>query len=79
MPEFTPCPFCGAQISARLFDDVSDEGDEDTKGKYVLIHGETESLCPIEHYEGEHLGMLTYDSPDEAAEIWNTRRGLDDT
>jgi len=73
MPQFDPCPFCGAKIHARPFDEVSDEGDEDSAGKFVLVHGETASLCPIEHYDGEYLGMLAYDSPEEAAAIWNTR------
>jgi len=77
MLNLDPCPFCGAEISARLFDDVSDEGDEDTEGKYVLVHGGTASLCPIEHHDGEYLGMLIYDSPEEATATWNTRCGLD--
>jgi len=73
MPHFNLCPFCGAKIVARLFDEVSDEGDEDTEGKYVLIHGETKNLCPIEHYDGDFLGILIFDSPEEAAATWNTR------
>jgi len=79
MPKLDPCPFCGAEICARLFDDVTGTGDEDTEGTYVLVHGVTESLCPIEHYDGEYLGMLTYNSPEEAAAIWNTRCNMDRT
>jgi len=79
MPEFTPCPFCGAEISARLYSEVTGEGDEDTIDKFVIVHGKTDQLCPIEHHDREYLGTILYDSPDEAAEIWNTRRGLDDT
>ncbi|MCL2300933.1 MAG: hypothetical protein FWC27_12395 [Firmicutes bacterium] len=76
MPNFAPCPFCGAEIFARPFDEISGEGDEDTKGKFVLVHGATAGLCPIEHYDREYLGMLTYDSPEDAAAIWNVPKGL---
>jgi len=76
MPHFDPCPFCGAKVLARLYDDVCDSGDEDTEGKYVLVHGVTESLCPIEQYDGEYLGMLIFDSPEDAAATWNTRCDL---
>jgi len=75
MPRIDPCPFCGAEISVRLFDEVSNTGDEDTAGKLVLVHGATTSLCPIEHYDGEYLGILTFDSPEEAAATWNIRCG----
>ena len=73
IPVFDPCPFCGAEIFPRLYDEVCNAGDEYTEGKYVLIHGETTSVCPIVHYDREYLEMITYDSPEEAAEIWNTR------
>jgi len=76
MPNIDPCPFCGAEIIARPFNEVSDTGDEDTAGKFVLVHGATASLCPIEHHDGEYLGMLIYDSPEEAAATWNKRYDL---
>jgi hypothetical protein len=73
MSIFDPCPFCRAEITARPYDEVCGIGDEDTKDRYVLVHVDTEILCPIGHYDREYLGAMTYDSPEDAAEIWNTR------
>lgn len=77
------CPFCGGSAYIGVYDDEGNPHDEDyiddpwsglTFG--VRHDHEDNEDCPIALYgcDSAHMGVYRWDTPEEAAEAWNTRK-----
>jgi len=78
--ELQPCPFCGGQIELLACDDegnIHDEAymDDPWSGLCFALKHEYKDRkeCPIATHKGEILGIVLYDSAEEAIEAWNNR------
>lgn len=79
--ELMPCPFCGGKASILVCDDEGNIHDESYEQDpwsglgYMLQHTREDVPedidCPIATSKGEGLGMLIYDTREEATEVWN--------
>lgn len=77
-----PCPFCGGNVSIGISDDEGNPRDEEYESdpwsglSFTILHGYDDNEgCPIAHYneDGETVGILLYESREEAVKTWNKR------
>lgn len=86
MERIKPCPFCGGKVEVVVCDDEGNRHTEEYEKDpwsglgYMLSHSEDNAIgdCPIAQYAGESVGILIYDSREEAIEAWNNRAGVVD-
>lgn len=78
--ELEHCPFCGGEVRIIVCDDEGNhknpeyEDDPWSGLGFLLYHSEEENPnCPIAHDAENQLGMIIYDSREEAAKAWNHR------
>lgn len=79
-----PCPFCGGQAYFAVSDDEGNprpesyEDDPWSGLSFKIMHYYEENKeCPIANYQcdKEGQGVQLYDSRQQAAAVWNTRKG----
>ena len=78
-----PCPFCGGEAKIIICDDEGNIHREDGYEQdpwsglgYQIEHSEKSGAkegCPIATFNGYTIGILIYDSREEAITAWNTR------
>lgn len=78
------CPFCGGIVRVIPCDgegnypkDSEYEVNPYKSLKYIICHDKLDSIdeCPIAHAAGGGIqGTIIYDSPEEAAALWNKAR-----
>lgn len=80
--KLNPCPFCGGEAYLNVSDDEGNMRDEEYEAdpwsglSYMIYHDyEDNKGCPIASYGSDDrgVGVLLYDSREEAAERWNKR------
>lgn len=79
-----PCPFCGGKAEIVCCDDEGNLHNDDYEQDpwsgigYKIKHSSEENEdCPIAAYQddGATIGVLIYDTREEATEYWNRRAG----
>lgn len=82
MNKLKPCPFCGNKVSILISDDEgnihNDDYTEDPYSGLAYSIGhiyEDAIMCPIAMHQdnGGLLGVLLFDTIEEAINIWNKR------
>jgi hypothetical protein len=81
MTELEKCPWCKEKPQICVVDDFGvykdreyEKNNPDCGNGYVLVHERRrDKICPIATYKEEQLGVITYNSPEQAAEAWNRR------
>lgn len=80
--ELKSCPFCGGQASLWVSDREGNIRDEDYENDpwsglgFQIRHEQINNQgCPIASHEHESVGILIYDSREEASDTWNNRNG----
>lgn len=84
--ELKPCPFCGGKAKIVCCDDEGNLHNDDYEQDpwsglgYQIRHSHEENEdCPIAAYQddGATIGVLIYDTREEATEYWNRRKRND--
>lgn len=77
-----PCPFCGGSASVGISDDEGNPRDEKYENNpwsglsFTILHGhDNNKECPIANHDedGATVGILLYESREEAVQAWNKR------